>query len=167
MKRYRCQGIRNPKTDKIDALIIAQYGIDFRYRFKDETKKDSKRTELRFLGKQYEQYMKLRVMRCQAISDILDRTMPGVYKILNDFDRNNGSDKLADFAYDFFHKDQITKSSEKVFIKKYQNWLKKKGYHQNEDEACQLYSPSLISIPTLDETPVTRMLVKEAVNVLK
>ena len=167
MKRYRCQGIRNPKTDKIDALIIAQYGIDFWYRFKDETKKSSKRMELRLLGKQYEQYMKFRVMRCQALSDILDRTMPEVYKTLNDFDRNNGNDKLADFAYDFCHRDQISKSTEKVFVKKYLNWLKKKGYRQNEDEACQLYSLSLTSIPTLEDTPVTRMFVKEAVNVLR
>lgn len=167
MKRYRCQGIRNPKTDKIDALIIAQYGIDFWYRFKDETKKSSKRMELRLLGKQYEQYMKFRVMRCQALSDILDRTMPGVYKTLNDFDRNNGNDKLADFAYDFCHRDQISKSTEKVFVKKYLNWLKKKGYRQNEDEARQLYSLSLTSIPTLEDTPVTRMFVKEAVNVLR
>ena len=30
MKRYRCQGIRNPKTDKIDSMIIAQYGIQTR-----------------------------------------------------------------------------------------------------------------------------------------
>lgn len=167
MKRYRCQGIRNPKTDKIDALIIAQYGIDFWYRFKDETKKSSKRMELRLLGKQYEQYMKFRVMRCQALSDIIDRTMPGVYKTLNDFDRNNGNDKLADFAYDFCHRDQISKSTEKVFVKKYLNWLKKKGYRQNEDEARQLYSLSLTSIPTLEDTPVTRMFVKEAVNVLR
>ena len=167
MKRYRCQGIRNPKTDKIDALIIAQYGIDFWYRFKDETKKSSKRMELRLLGKQYEQYMKFRVMRCQALSDILDRTMPGVYKTLNDFNRNNGNDKLADFAYDFCHRDQISKSTEKVFVKKYLNWLKKKGYRQNEDEARQLYSLSLTSIPTLEDTPVTRMFVKEAVNVLR
>ena len=29
MKRYRYQGIRNPKTDRIDSLIIAQYGIDY------------------------------------------------------------------------------------------------------------------------------------------
>ena len=167
MKRYRCQGIRNPKTDKIDALIIAQYGIDFWYRFKDETKKSSKRMELKLLGKQYEQYMKFRVMRCQALSDILDRTMPGVYKTLNDFDRNNGNDKLADFAYDFCHRDQIYKNTEKVFVKKYLNWLKKKGYRQNEDEARQLYSLSLTSIPTLEDTPVTRMFVKEAVNVLR
>ena len=32
MKRYRCQGIRNPKTDNIDAFMIAQYGIDFWFR---------------------------------------------------------------------------------------------------------------------------------------
>ena len=32
MKRYRCQGIRNPKTDSIDAIQIAQYGIDTWFR---------------------------------------------------------------------------------------------------------------------------------------
>ena len=44
MKRYRCQGIRNPKTDKIDSYIIAQYGIDYWYRFKpnDDMKKDGR-----------------------------------------------------------------------------------------------------------------------------
>ena len=29
MKRYRCQGIRNAKTDRIDSKIIANYGLDF------------------------------------------------------------------------------------------------------------------------------------------
>ena len=35
MKRYRCQGIRNAKTDKIDSRIIANYGIDFWYHLTD------------------------------------------------------------------------------------------------------------------------------------
>ena len=35
MKRYRCQGIRNAKTDKIDSKIIANYGIDFWYHLSD------------------------------------------------------------------------------------------------------------------------------------
>ena len=29
MKRYRCQGLRNPKTDRIDAKIIATYVLDY------------------------------------------------------------------------------------------------------------------------------------------
>ena len=48
MKRYRCQGIRNPKTDRIDSLIIAQYGIDFWYREGESLEMEKEREELRF-----------------------------------------------------------------------------------------------------------------------
>ena len=67
MKRYRCQGIRNPKTDKIDSMIIAQYGIDYWYRFKPNDDMDEKRQELRLLGKQYTSYMRIRTIRCQDL----------------------------------------------------------------------------------------------------
>ena len=168
MKRYRCQGIRNPKTDKIDSMIIAQYGIDYWYRFKPNDDTEEKRQELRLLGIQYTQFMKTRVIRCQALCEILDRTMPGVYGLLDDFNRNNGQDKLCDFAEKYYHSDNITKYSEKVFIERYLSWLKKKGYRPNEKEARQLYSIAKNAIPTLDsKLPSTKLLVKEAVNVLR
>lgn len=168
MKRYRCQGIRNPKTDRIDSLIIAQYGIDFWYRTKQQNDRTQERQELRLLGKQYEQYMKSRVARCQLLNQLIDQTMPGVYGLLDDFNRYNGKDKLCDFVFDYWHCDNITKSSEKVFIKKYLNWLKKKGYRQNENEARQLYFISQTSIPTLPAHLVsTKMLVQEAVTILR
>ena len=168
MKRYRCQGIRNPKTDRIDSLIIAQYGIDFWYRTKQQNDRTQERQELRLLGKQYEQYMKSRVARCQLLNQLIDQTMPGVYGLLDDFNRYNGKDKLCDFVFDYWHCDNITKSSEKVFIKKYLNWLKKKGYRQNENEARQLYFISQTSIPTLPaHLTSTKMLVQEAVTILR
>ena len=168
MKRYRCQGIRNPKTDKIDSMIIAQYGIDFWYRFKPNDDMDEKRQELRLLGKQYTSYMRIRMIRCQDLCHILDRTMPGVYGLLDDFNRDNGRDKLCDFAEKYWHSDNITKYSEKVFIERYNSWLKKKGYRQNEKEARQLYSIAKNAIPTLDsKLPSTKLLVQEAVNVLR
>lgn len=108
-------------------MIIAQYGIDFWYRVKQQNDRVQERQELRLLGRQYEQFMKSRVARCQALNGLLDQTMPGVYELLSGFNRNNGKDKLSDFAYDYWHNDNIIKSSEKVFIKKYLNWLKKKN----------------------------------------
>ena len=168
MKRYRCQGIRNPKTDRIDSMIIAQFGIDYWYRIECQNDRSQLRQELRLLGRQYEQYMKVRVARCQALNSLIDQTMPGVYGLLNDFDKNNGRDKLCDFIYDFWHRDNIIKSSDKVFVKKYLNWLNKKGYRKNEDEAWQLYQIAKTSIPTLPSTSeTTKMLVQEAVNVLR
>lgn len=74
--------------------------------------------------------MKVRVARCQALNSILEQTMPGIYGILDDFNKFNGKDKLSDFVFEYWHRDNIIKSSEKVFIKKYLNWLNKKGYRQ-------------------------------------
>lgn len=54
---------------------------------------------------------------------------------IDDLNRYNGKDKLCNFIFDYWRCDNTTKSSEKVFIKKYLNWLKKKGYRQNENEA--------------------------------
>ena len=168
MKRYRCQGIRNPKTDRIDSMIIAQYGIDYWYRTKPQNVRTEARRELRLLGRQYEQYMKVRVARCQALNSILEQTMPGIYGILDDFNKFNGKDKLSDFVFEYWHRDNIIKSSEKVFVKKYLNWLNKKGYRQNENEACKLYQIAKTSIPTLPSSShVTKLLVQEAVNVLR
>ena len=168
MKRYRCLGIRNPKTDRIDSLIIAQYGIDYWYRIKSQHDRSEIRQELKLLGKQYVQYMKIRIARYQSLSAILDQTMPNVYNLLNDFDKRNGKDKLCDFVFEFWHSDNIIKYSENIFVKKYLNLLNKKGYRQNESEARQLYQNAKTSIPTLpSSSETTRLLVQEAVNVLR
>lgn len=120
------------------------------------------------MGKQYTSYMRIRTIRCQDLCHILDRTMPGVYGLLDDFNRDNGRDKLCDFAKKYWHSDNITKYSEKVFTERYSSWLKKKGYRPNEKEARQLYSIAKNAIPTLDsKLPSTKLLVQEAVNVLR
>jgi len=167
MKRYRCQGIRNPKTDSIDAAMIAQYGIDFWFKPNRSTEIEDMREELKILGMQYLKFMKARQERCLALCDILDRTNPGIYDSLDDFNRMNGRDKLCDFAYDFYHRSTITKYTEKKFVERYESWTKKKGYRFKEDEARQLYQIAKESIPTLEASDNTKLIVHETVNVLK
>ena len=89
------------------------------------------------------------------------------YGKLGDFNRLNGKDKLSDFAYDFYHRDMILKYSEKKFIERYESWSKKKGYIFKEEEARQLYSIAKESIPTLEASDNTKLIVHETVNVLK
>ena len=168
MKRYRCQGIRNAKTDRIDSKIIANYGLDFWYHLKDFHENEDCYFELRLLGRQYRQYMKFRVENVLALTHILDLTMPGLKSMLPDWNKYSGKDKLADFAYEYWHFDNITKKSEKQFINSYLSWAKKKGYRQNEEKAKQLYVLAKDGIPTLpSSTPSTKMLVQEAVKIVR
>ena len=77
-------------------------------------------------------------------------------------------DKLCDFVEEYIHFDNISKMSEGKFIKSYQKWAKKKGYHQSESKAKEIYALSHEGIPTLSSNlPSTKMLVLEAVRVLK
>lgn len=167
MKRYRCQRIRNPKTDRIDAFTIAQYGIDFWYRVPVDRSIDKSRSELKFLGTQYLNFMKSRQDRCLALCNIMDRTLPGIYGKIETFNRNTGRDKLCDFVYDYYHRDCIMKYSEQKFCERYQAWTKKKGYRYRENEARQLYRIAKDSIPTLTATENTKMMVREIVTVLR
>lgn len=167
MKRYRCQGIRNPKTDRIDSLIIAQYGIDYWYRNNQKHNLDDKREELRFLGKQYSTVMRNRIYCCVSLSNLLERTMPGIYSLFSGFDRKNGEDKLCDFVEEYWHKDLIVKYSEDKFIERYKKWHKKKGYRFVESKAHQLYSTSKDAIPTLKANETTKLVVLSAVSQLK
>ena len=168
MKRYRCQGIRNVKTDKIDSVIIANYGIDFWYRLSDFRSNEKEYMELRLLGRQYRQYMKFRVENVLSLANILDQTMPGIKTLLSDWNKYTGKDKLSDFAYEYWHFDNIKKKSEKQFLESYSKWAKKKGYRQSESKAKQIYALAKEGIPTLpSNTPSTKMLVQESVKIVR
>ena len=168
MKRYRCQGIRNAKTDKIDSRIIANYGIDFWYHLTDFKTSEQYYVELRLLGRQYRQYMKFRVENVLALANMLDQTMPGIKTLLGDWNKDTGRDKLSDFAYEYWHFDNITKKTEKQFVESFTKWAKKKGYRQNESKAKQIYALAKEGIPTLpSSTPSTKMLVQESVKIVR
>ena len=168
MKRYRCQGIRNAKTDKIDSRIIANYGIDFWYHLTDFKPSEQYYAELRLLGRQYRQYMKFRVENVLALANMLDQTMPGIKTLLGDWNKYTGKDKLSDFAYEYWHFDNITKKTEKQFVESFTKWAKKKGYRQNESKAKQIYALAKEGIPTLpSSTPSTKMLVQESVKIVR
>ncbi|MEG0297835.1 MAG: IS110 family transposase [Clostridium sp.] len=168
MKRYRCKGIRNPKTDKIDSIVVANYGIDFWHHLKDYTKSEAIYSELRLLGRQYRSYMKLRVENILELTHLLDYTMPGIKTLFSSWNKTAGKDKLADFVDEYWHFDNITKLSEEEFIQSYNSWAKKNKYRQSEDKAKKIYSVAKDGIPTLpSSTPSTKMLVHESVKIIR
>jgi len=168
MKEYRCRGLRRAKTDRLDAKIIANYGVDNWYHLDNYEISESTYQELKLLGRQYSHYMKMRIESVQALTHLLDYTMPGIKSLLKGWCVSSENDKLSDFAEEYWHYDNITKKSEKQFINSYQKWAEKKGYHPNELKAVKIYAIAKEGIPTLSSsTPSTKMLVLEAVRVLR
>ncbi len=168
MKKYVSMTLRKGKTDKMDSIKIANYGIDNWFRLEEYQVTDEIYSELKLLGRQYIHYIKMRIESKLTLTNMLDKTMPGIKSLLKNNSENPERDKLNDFVEGYWHFDNITKKSEKQFINSYLKWTKKKGYHQNETKAKQIYALASEGIPIISSsTPSTKMLVLESVRVLR
>jgi len=165
MKKYASQSLRRGKTDKLDALKIASYGLDNWFHLQEFLLPEKLYGELKLLGRGYSHYVKLKIQSKLSLINILDRTMPGIKRLLPV--KPSGKDKLCDFVKRYLHYDNIVKMSEIKFIKSYCEWAKRKGYHANENKAKQIYALAKAGIPTLSsKAPSTKMLTLEAVRIL-
>lgn len=169
MKKYCAATLRKAKTDKIDSVKIANYGIDHWFSMPAYCPPDDAYAELKLLGRQYEQYVKLKVNCKIHLADLLDGVMPGIKNILSgNVPAYSTKDKLCDFVEKYWHYDNIKKLSEKQFIDSYEKWTKKKGYRFSESQAIAIYQLSRNNIPTLkSSTSSTKMLVLQAVNAVR
>ena len=167
MKQYRARGLRKVKTDRADSIAIAGYGIDRWYSLKEFQVSQDIYAELKLLSRQYHHHMQLRISALLGLTHLLDYTMPGIKCELQGWREDSGRDKLGDFADKYWHYDNITKLSESKFISHYCKWAERKGYHQNQSKAAKIYSMAKEGIPTLPANQTTKMLVHEAVEVLK
>ena len=169
MKKYASRAIRKGKTDKLDSVRIANYGIDNWFHLVDYTPSKEAYEELKILGRHYAHYISLKIESKLVLTNMLDRTMPGIKTLLSS--KHSGEltkDKLNDFVEKYWHYDHITSKSETRFVSDYCRWAKKKGYHANEAKAKAIYALARNGIPTLSSSAAsTQMLTLEAVRVLK
>lgn len=154
MKKYRSRDLRKVKTDKRDAMNIADYGIDYWYRLERFESQEAVCNELKLLRRQYRSYMDMRIKAVMNLTHLLDYTMPGIKSLLKD-------DKLSDFVSEFWHFDKIKQLSEHRFIERYNKWAKKNGYHQSASKTEKIYYLASNGIPSISSTiPSTKMLVE-------
>lgn len=169
MKKFsKDNNIRGAKTDRLDSITIANYGIEKWFKLQKYESDEATYAELKLLGRRYRYYMELHVKALQELTHILDYTMPGIKKVFNSWNEANGKDKLSDFVEAFWHFDLITSIGKEKFVEEYLNWAKERKYHQSKSKAEEVYDLATNGIPTLSSsTPSTKMLVEEAVKVLR
>ena len=82
MKKYGDTELRKAKTDKRDALRIAQYALEKSYSLVPYTPADQKYDDLRFLSRQYSQRISTLTVSKVQLLRLLDQTMPGITTLL-------------------------------------------------------------------------------------
>jgi len=169
MKKYASSSIRKVKTDKMDSVRIANYGLDKWFKLEPHVLSEDIRTELRILGRQYAHYISVKVSLMLALTNLLDRTMPGIKSLVySQHSSVSDKDKLCDFVQEYQHYDRITKMGKKRFVASYGKWAKKKGYRQSEAKAEAIFALASEGIPTLPSgAQSTKIMTLESVRVLR
>lgn len=169
MKKYVSTALRKGKTDKLDSVRIANYGIDNWFKLVDYRPLDKTYEELRLLGRQYAHYITVKVESKLALGNLLDRTMPGIKHLLQGKRSDEPTkDKLSDFVEKYWHFDNIAILSEDNFLEEYCCWAKEKGYHRSQVKAKAIHQMACDNTPTLPSSiPSTKMLLLEAVRILR
>lgn len=167
IKKYSSATLRKGKTDKLDAIKLAQYGIEKWPILKQYEKNEVIYEELKLLGRQYTNYIEMRVISLNRVHGLLDQTAPGIEHLLQSHCKNKAKNKLCDFISTFWHYDVITKKTENAFVTAYSTWAKKQGYRPSESNAKKIYALAKNGTPTLSSSmPSTKMLILEAVRTL-
>lgn len=164
MKKFCSQDIRKAKTDKIDSMKIAAFGLTYWQDLKAAKPTDEVYRELRLLSRQYFQLTSMLTKAKITMGNVLDNVMPGITKLLYDRAPNH---KLTDFVLRYLHFYKISAMGERRFTTDYCKWAKKQGYILYERQAKEIFALVQNGIPALPMTPSTTIVVKEAIRVVR
>lgn len=159
--------IRKVKTDKADALKIANYGLSHWLKLPRYYPEEDIRRQLKAYSRQYSKYGKLKVMLKNNFIAITDQTFPGVNELFTSPPRpSDGHQKWIDFASTFWHCECVCSLSEKAFTERYHKWCKRHGYHFSRAKAEDIYILSCGHIGIMPKNESTKLLITLAVSQL-
>ena len=152
---YGNNSLRRAKTDKKDAIKLANYGLDRWLTLPEFSPEAEIRMQLKTCCRQYQQYSKVQTMLNNNLISLLDTVFPGVNRLFSSPARADGSEKWVDFVETFWHCECVSGLSQKVFEKKYQKWCHKHGYHFSEAKALEIYTAACGAIGVMPKTETT------------
>ena len=163
MKKFCAQSIRRAKTDKIDAVRIASFGITYWSELTRAYDAPDTYDELRFLARQYYQITSILVKAKVNLSNLLDQVMPGISNLLQNQKDNH---KLTEFVDRYTHFQMILDMGERRFFSDYCKWAKKMGYRCNERKAAEIFALAQNGIPSLPNSQSVKIAVREAIKMI-
>ena len=156
--------IRKVKTDKADAIKIANYGLTNWIDLPEYIPEEDIRHMLKIFSRQYSKYGKLKTMLKNNLISLLDQTFPGVNELFTSPPRkSDGHEKWLDFVSRFWHCECVCSLSVKIFAERYQKWCKREGYYFNESKANDIYTTACSHVSVLPKNETTKLLITHSI----
>ena len=164
---YKNNSLRKVKTDKKDAIKIANYGLDQWLELPKYAPEEDTRLMLKNCYRQYQQYSKVQTILKNNLISLLDTAFPNANRLFSSPPRADGSEKWVDFIATFWHCECVSSLSEKAFVTKYQKWCIKHGYNFSQNKAVDIYTEACEHFSVMPKTDTAKLLVEQAVSQLQ
>lgn len=159
--------LRKVKTDKVDALKIANYALTFWSDLREYTPEDETRQMLKMQTRLYERTRATSVTLKNGLISLLDQTFPGINTLFSSNARTTkGHFKWVDFVRKFWYKDCVAKLSRQNFTETYLKWCRITGYHFNNTDAECIYHSAQNAVATFPKNESTKLLITQSVDCL-
>ena len=156
--------VRKGKTDKKDSIKLAAFALDRWNELPLFSSRSDTRTLLKSFNRQYNQYVKLKVMLKNNLISILDQTFPGANTLFNTPARKaDGHEKWIDFVLKFPHCECVSRKTCSAFSKCYLSWCGKNGYKFSGAKAKEIYEFACNCTPSLADSASAHALVSAAI----
>ena len=163
---YGNNSLRRAKSDKKDAVKLANYGLDHWLTLPRYIPEENTRLLLKNCYRQYRQYSKVQTVLKNNLISLLDMTFPNANRLFNSPARADGSEKWVDFVAEFWHCECVSERPLKSFVNKYWRWCRKHGYNFSEEKAHAIYDEASGHIGVMPKSETTKLLVEQAVSQL-
>lgn len=164
---YGNNSLRRAKTDKKDAVKLANYGLDHWLSLPRYVPEKDTRLLLKNCYRQYQQYAKVQTMMKNNLISLLDMIFPAVNCLFSSSARADGSEKWVDFIDAFWHVQCVAGLSVNAFSAKYLKWCRKHGYNFSEEKALEIHRTAREHVAVMPKSETTKLLVKQAVAQLR
>lgn len=164
---YGNNDLRRVKTDKKDAIKLANYGLDRWLTLPKYIPEENTRLLLKICYRQYRQYSKVQTVLKNNLTSLLDTVFPNANRLFSSPARADGSQKWIDFVAEFWHCKCVCERSEKAFVNKYKRWCRKHGYNFSEGKAHEIYLEAGGYIGVIPKSETIKLLIEQAVSQLR
>lgn len=164
---FHDNSLRRVKTDKADALKIANYALTFWAELRPYTGEDEIRQLLKTQCRLYERILTSSVSLRNGLISLLDQTFPGINQMFYVMRKEtNGHIKWVDFVRTYWHKECVTGLSRLRFAESYARWCKREAYRFNAGHAERIYALAQSAVTSLPKNASTKVLIIQAVDSL-
>lgn len=164
---FHDNSIRRVKTDRADALKIANYALTFWTELKPYSPEDELRQLLKMQCRLYERTLSTSVTLRNGLISLLDQTFPEINRMFHPLvKQSNGHVKWVDFVKTYWHKEKIATMTESRFMDSYRRWCKREHYQYYTSHARRIYGLAKETFASKPRSESTRQLICQAVDSL-